>query len=199
VAGGHVVSVGSFTKILSPGMRLGWIETAPVLAHRIAQHGVLVSGGGTAAFTSEIVAEALASGEQDVFLEHLRATYRESCSAMCDALEAAKCFRFHRPQGGYFVWVELPDGVTSDVLFSLAAARGVAFLPGSRCAVGGDGDAGDGGGGGDGRDRSGGGDATLSCDRHVRLCFAYEPAARLTKGVELLAEAVADARRGALP
>lgn len=174
VSDGYVVSVGSFTKILSPGMRLGWIEAAPALAQRIAQDGVLVSGGGAAAFASEVVAEVLASGQQDAFLAHLRVAYRDGCDAICDALDAAKCFRFHRPQGGYFVWVQLPHGVTADALLPLAMARGVTFLPGSRCAV-----------------EDGGGTA---CDQYVRLCFAYEPVARIVKGVELLADAVAEAQ-----
>ena len=179
VSDGHVVSVGSFTKILSPGMRLGWIEAAPALAQRIAQDGVLVSGGGAAAFASEVVAEVLASGQQDAFLSQLRVAYRDGCDAICDALDTANCFRFHRPQGGYFVWIQLPHGVTSDALLPLAMTRGVTFLPGSRCAVG------DGGG--------------TACDQYVRLCFAYEPVARIVKGVELLADAVAEAQLALTP
>lgn len=169
---GVVISIASFTKILSPALRLGWIEAAPMVAHRIAQDGVIVSGGGTAAFASEIVVDVIMSGDQDLVLRELCSEYEKGCDALCGALEAADCFRFHRPCGGYFVWVELPDGVTATQLKPLALKRGVSFLPGDRCAI----------------------DETSTFDRNLRLCFAYEPLPRLRRGVELLAEAVAEAR-----
>jgi 2-aminoadipate transaminase len=174
VTTGVVVSVSSFTKILSPALRLGWIEAAPDLAHRIAQNGVLVSGGGAAAFTSEVVADVIRSGDQDVVLAQLCAEFATGCAALCDALEAAGCFTFHRPQGGYFVWVALPDGVTTEALVPHANKHGVTFLSGSRCGV-----------------------TTAdppAFNHHIRLCFAYETPERLKKGATLLAAAVADVK-----
>ena len=100
---GHVVSVGSFTKILSPGLRLGWLEAAPSLLARVAERGYLVSGGGVAPFVSEVVAEVLSSGAQNEVLDSLCADYAEKSSALVDALRAEGLFEVEAP----------PDGGTS--------------------------------------------------------------------------------------
>ena len=118
----------------------------------------------------------MAGGEQDKVLRVLREEYRLGCTALCDALDEQECFRFHRPSGGFFVWVRLPEGVTATALKPKAAERGVVFLPGGRCAV----------------DKA---DAAV-LDSYIRLCFAYEPVERLREGVKLLKTAVDDVLRG---
>ena len=163
---GHVVSVGSFTKILSPGLRLGWLEAAPSLLARVAERGYLVSGGGVAPFVSEVVAEVLSSGAQNEVLDSLCADYAAKSSALVDALHAEGLFEVEAPpDGGYFMWVKLPDGVSADALLPVAEAHGVVFLPGTRC----------------GYEAQFGG--------HARLCFAMEERDLLVEGAKRLGAA----------
>ena len=70
------VSVSSFSKILAPGVRVGWIEAAPPLLRAVADRGYVASGGCVAPFAAAVVAEAIANGDQDAFLDALVRRYR---------------------------------------------------------------------------------------------------------------------------
>jgi DNA-binding transcriptional MocR family regulator len=83
-----VVSASSFTKILAPGLRLGWLECDPSLATAIANRGYVVSGGCVAPFTAGVVAQAILSGDAAAWLTKLRRDYRESSAALARAVEA---------------------------------------------------------------------------------------------------------------
>eukprot|EP00927_Polykrikos_kofoidii_P017045 TRINITY_DN1773_c0_g1_i3.p1 TRINITY_DN1773_c0_g1~~TRINITY_DN1773_c0_g1_i3.p1 ORF type:complete len:382 (-),score=65.09 TRINITY_DN1773_c0_g1_i3:74-1219(-) len=166
---GYVISVGSFAKILAPGLRLGWLEAPPELLKQIATRGYMFSGGGLAPYVSQVVAELLDGGEQDAELRRLCATYAASASVLCEALRAEPAlFKFEAPKGGYFVWVQLPEGVDAEELLPLAEKNGVIFLPGSRCVC----------------------DSVEPYRRYVRLCFALEEPQALREGVVRLAKAV---------
>jgi DNA-binding transcriptional MocR family regulator len=113
-----VVSLGSFSKINSPGLRLGWCDAAAPQLLKLRADGVLGSGGSIAPLASGIAHSLLQLGSLQ---EHLHGTIRPSlehnCAALCDALEQhlpPGC-SFQRPQGGYFVWVKLPQQVRSGV------------------------------------------------------------------------------------
>jgi len=69
----HVFSVGSFSKILAPGLRLGWIQAAPSLLQKLADSGLVDSGGGLNPFTSNLVRIVLEQGWQDAHLADLKA------------------------------------------------------------------------------------------------------------------------------
>ncbi|MGB5986239.1 MAG: PLP-dependent aminotransferase family protein [Desulfobacterales bacterium] len=131
---GMVFSLGSFSKILSPGLRLGWIHAAPSLAARLADCGLLDSGGGMNPFTAGVVHEILAQGGLDTHLALLKQTYRARMSAMDQALktELGTLATFQPTQGGYFRWVELSETIDTHHLLSAARARGVAFQPGAK-------------------------------------------------------------------
>ncbi|CAE8600782.1 unnamed protein product [Polarella glacialis] len=176
---GHVVSIGSFTKILAPGLRLGWIEASGQLLSRIAKRGYIQSGGSVAPFASEIVSELLESGGQSEVLAQLRNDYSASQRAMCTALRAhPDCFSFEEPAGGFFIWCRLPEGVTTTGLLPIAERHGVVFLPGPMSAPGAP------------KERF---------ESHLRLCFAYEEADAICEGVERLAAAVAEAHQELRP
>jgi 2-aminoadipate transaminase len=105
----HVISLGSFSKILAPGLRLGWMQTHSSIIKRILASGMLDSGGGMNPFTSAVVRNVIESGGLEKNIEVLIQTYRMRVKAM-DEL-----FRQHLPQaeysaphGGYFFWVRLP-------------------------------------------------------------------------------------------
>jgi DNA-binding transcriptional MocR family regulator len=136
-ADGNVVSLGSFSKILAPGLRLGWIQAAPEPLARILASGALVSGGNFNHFTSHVVRQLLAGGELTALVVRLRASYAERAQAMDAALRKhlAGIARWTKPGGGYFFWLELPEGADAAAYEAGARAAGSGFLPGSACSV----------------------------------------------------------------
>lgn len=183
--GGHVIHTSSFTKIMAPGLRLGWLEAPVGVLRRLAQRAYLTSGGGVAPFTSMVVLEAIRSGGLDACVTRLVDTYRRRCGVLCDALHAhaaATGWQFRQPSGGYFLWVRLPDDVPAAALLAAAGERGVGVLDGARCC---------GAGGGADLPLTGG---VADTRQHVRLCFAFLEEAELREGVTRLAAALADAR-----
>lgn len=133
-AAGGVVALGSFSKILAPGLRLGWLQAGPELIARCVNCGLLDSGGGLNPFASGVVRSAITLGLLDLHLERLRAVYAARAAALCAALRRhlPPGAAFEAPQGGFFVWVKLPRGLDSGRLLAAAKARGVEFMPGPR-------------------------------------------------------------------
>jgi 2-aminoadipate transaminase len=130
--GGHfVVYAGTFSKILSPGIRLGWaVAPRPVLAklNLGAQAATLCPSS----FTQLFVAAYLESGHWEGYLAQLRDLYRHRRDVMLEALaaELPAEARWTHPQGGLFVWATLPDYLDTTDLLALALHRNVAFVPG---------------------------------------------------------------------
>ncbi len=108
-----VLSLGSFSKILAPGMRLGWIQTSPQLIERLARSGFINSGGCVNQFTSNIVREVMDLGLLDTHLEMLKDVYRLRLEAMDAALTEAfaEVMTWVCPQGGYFFWLKLDENI----------------------------------------------------------------------------------------
>lgn len=133
---GRVLSLGSFSKILGPGLRLGWVHAAEGLVERFSQHGALRSGGGLNPVVASIVEGVIESGGLDRNIDHLRGVLRARAGVLWGALrrQLPAC-AVAEPRGGYFVWVPLPPGVDANELLAKAEPHGVKFTPGSRCAV----------------------------------------------------------------
>lgn len=109
----RVVSLGSFSKILAPGMRLGWIQTSAKLRKQVEAGGYINSGGSVNHISSHIVRQAIDSGSLDSHIDVLRATYRRRLEAMDDALHHYfdGLATWTRPEGGYFFWVQFDESV----------------------------------------------------------------------------------------
>jgi 2-aminoadipate transaminase len=129
----HVISLSSFSKILAPGLRLGWIQAYPEIIRRLITCGLLDSGGGMNPFTSAIVRGVLESGDQERNIAKLTTTYTARLSAMDAALRRhLPNAEYTVPHGGYFFWVRLPGEVDTSVLQRKAQAFRVGFRPGVR-------------------------------------------------------------------
>lgn len=129
----RVLSLGSFSKICAPGLRLGWMQGAPALLDHVTNAGLVQSGGGLNPFTSGVIDSLIELGLADSGLDALKVVYAERSAVMCQALrDALPTASFVEPRGGYFVWVQLPPGTSARALLPTARAEGVTFHPGAR-------------------------------------------------------------------
>lgn len=126
----QIISVNSFSKILAPGLRLGWIQANNFVIKRLACSGVLESGGGMNPYTSALVRGLIASGELEKNITKLQREYDNRLQAMDGALrQHLPQAEYTLPQGGFFFWVHLP-GVNAAELRSIAQDSKVDFRQG---------------------------------------------------------------------
>ncbi|MCB0045836.1 MAG: PLP-dependent aminotransferase family protein [Caldilineaceae bacterium] len=131
---GHVLSIGSFSKILAPGLRLGWIQAAPEQIARVTNCGLVDSGGGMNPLAAALVRPLLENGGQNEYLTELRTTYAARVNALNAALarELGDRARWRRPEGGFFFWLELLPEYDTDALLDKARLQRVSFQPGPK-------------------------------------------------------------------
>lgn len=136
----RVLSLGSFSKILAPGLRLGWVQAGPRLLRRLVGCGLLDSGGGLNPFTSALVCSAIEMGLQQTQLATLVTTYTERKVALSRALKKylPDTVRMVEPDGGFFVWLVFPGGVDTEQMLPAARRKNVGYLPGSKFSSSGD-------------------------------------------------------------
>ncbi|MCZ2846875.1 aminotransferase-like domain-containing protein [Modestobacter sp. VKM Ac-2978] len=131
-ADGHVVHVGSFSKIAAPGLRLGWLRAPSRLlpALTVAKQAADLH---TSTIDQAAAAAWFGTADVETHLARLRSAYRRRRDAMVDALPAAlpAGSTWTEPDGGMFVWVRLPRGVDTAELLPRALAADVAFVPGA--------------------------------------------------------------------
>jgi 2-aminoadipate transaminase len=162
-----IFSVRTFSKILAPGLRVGWVDTVPEL------QPLLINAKQAMDTCTNLPAQRLVTGflAGGYLADHLstqRVEYRRRKHAMQDALAAELGDRAHwtDPEGGFFLWVTLADEVDTEALFEMALAEGVAYIPGN---------------------------AFSPADRFphsLRLCFASTPPDRIQEGIRRLRSAV---------
>ena len=127
------VYLGSFSKILAPGLRLGYLVAPPALYPKLLQ-AKQAADLHTPSFNQRVVAEVLKDGFIERHVPTIRALYKQQCEAMLAALDremAGLGLRWNRPVGGMFLWVQLPKGLKAIPLLAKAVEKGVAFVPGS--------------------------------------------------------------------
>jgi 2-aminoadipate transaminase len=127
-----VVHMGSFSKVLAPGLRVGYI-IAPELLHRKLVQAKQAADLHTPSFTQRIVHEVIKDGFLDEHIPVIRALYGEQCRVMLDALQQhfPAGVSWNQPAGGMFIWVKLPAHVDATALLEKAIAANIAFVPGA--------------------------------------------------------------------
>lgn len=167
---GLVIYLGTFSKILAAGLRLGWAVATPALTHKLV---LLKNDTGSSPFGQHIAETFARSGELRAHIDHLVAVYRDKCDLMIGALEEymPEGTRWSRPDGGFFVWLTLPAGIDSRALLEHGRSLGVDFLPGTACY-------------GDGRGTN-----------EVRLAFSFTRAEDIRPGIARLGQATLELLR----
>lgn len=131
---GSVIYLGSISKTLSPGLRLGWVCAAPEVIDRLT----LIKGGAdlhSSNLVQHIALRLAASGVEAENAATVRALYKERCAAMVEALRAqlGDAVSFDAPDGGMFLWLTLAEGLDTRELLKTALAHGVGYVPGAAC------------------------------------------------------------------
>ena len=165
--GQRAIVLGSFSKIVAPGMRLGWL-----IAPKEVMAKVIIAKQATdfhsSNFAQRVLHQYLISNPIDDHIARIQAGYAAQCRAMIGALERylPPGIQFTRPDGGMFVWVTLPSEADSLVILRDAIASKVSFLPGVPFFTDGDG------------------------KRYLRLSYSMCNEATIDEGVRRLAQVV---------
>ena len=130
---GCVISLGSFSKILSPGLRLGWVHASPDIIRRFVDSGVAASGGGLNHLAANLAHATLEMGLLQENVDALRRVYGQRHDDVADLLrtEFPDTVSFTPPGGGYFYWLTFNDDINTDALLPVAREAGVSYRPGT--------------------------------------------------------------------
>ena len=159
--GGHVIGLGTFAKLVAPGLRVGWVVAAPEIVARLA---ALKADGGSCPFTQRVLIEYCRGGRLEPDIRDRVRTYRAHRDVMAQAVrEHLPEASFELPDGGYYLWLRLPEPVDGDRLAVLAETHGVQVLPSSQFH------------------------ATPGPGNHVRLAYSYASPSEIVEGVRRLA------------
>ena len=172
---GYVLHLGTFSKLIAAGLRLGWLVADPPVFEKLVA-AKYASDLSSDALVQRAVHRLVVDGALDVHLEHARAAYRERRNALVSALQriSSSGITFDVPEGGFNLWLELPrDGPSSTELFLEAVRRGVAFVPGPFFFSA-------------GRD----GPASSAALRGLRLSYSAVAPPDIERGVHLLSDAL---------
>jgi 2-aminoadipate transaminase len=158
-----VVHIGTFSKGLFPGLRLGWI-VAPTAFIDTLGRSKLISDYHTSLLLQAAVLTFCERGHYDIHLERLAEIYRKKSRTLVAALERhfPDNVTWTRPEGGFAFWVTLPATLSVDAILSEAVADGVLFTPGEHFFAHGDG------------------------RRFLRLSISRVPVNRIDEGIERL-------------
>lgn len=167
--GDQVVSIGSFSKTLVPGLRLGWMVAAPDIIENCVNSGVMQMGGGSNPFAAQIVAEYCCAGAWEEHIKSLRTVYEKRCAVMLDALSRymPPDVKWTHPTGGFFLWIYLPEHIFAQDVKRNALEKGVSLAGGSGFFVNPD----------DGA-------------HNLRLAFSYALPQDIEKGIQILSDVI---------
>ena len=161
-----VVYLGSFSKILSPGLRVGYVLAPPAIREKLvlANESAILS---PATFAQMLVSEYLSISDWKGQINTYRKLYQEKRDAALEALEQyLPRVKTTRPSGGFFLWLTLPEGLNSKEMLPLAVNELVAYTPGTAFY-------------GDGRGAN-----------NIRVCFSHPTAENVKVGIKRLSNVI---------
>ena len=161
-----VIYLGSFSKILAPGFRVGYVLAPPAIKDKLvlAQESAILC---PSAFSQMMISEYLANSDWQGQIDTFRGVYRERKDAALGAMrEFLPKLHTTEPDGGFYLWVTLPDGVDSKAMLPLAVKELVAYTPGT--AFYGDG----------------------TGHNKLRVCYSYPTPERIRQGIQRLATVI---------
>jgi 2-aminoadipate transaminase len=163
--GQGVITIGTFSKIVATGLRVGWIHAEPEILDRITRMRFEM---GNSPLLHRMLLEYSQDGQLDKHIEEMRALYLRKLDTLCDALveHAEPYLTFKRPEGGFFLWVELAEGLDPVEVQATAIEEGVVFPAGYAFFP----------------DR-------VDTGRHLRLAFTWAQEDELREGAVRLARA----------
>jgi 2-aminoadipate transaminase len=163
----RTVYMGSFSKVLAPGLRLGYVIAPAALRAKLVQ-AKQATDLHTATLSQFAVFEVIKDGFLDTHIPTIRKLYRDQCEAMLAALKhhMPDGVRWNRPRGGMFLWAELPKGMDATAVLAKAVEQNVAFVPGAPFY------------------------AANPAIEALRLAFVTVPPPRIEEGVERLAAVI---------
>ncbi len=127
------IYLGSFSKVLAPGLRLGYVVAPKAIMPKLLQ-AKQAADLHSPSFNQRMVAEVLKDGFIDRHVPSIRALYKHQCEAMLDAMRQEMAdldVQWNSPDGGMFLWVRLPAEMSAIDLLPKAVDKGVAFVPGA--------------------------------------------------------------------
>jgi 2-aminoadipate transaminase len=161
-----VVYLGSFSKILSPGLRVGYVLAPPAIREKLvlANESAILS---PATFAQMLVSEYLSIADWQGQISTYRTLYREKRDSALSALaQYLPSIETTRPSGGFFLWLTLPEGLNSKEMLPLAVNELVAYTPGTAFY-------------GDGRGAD-----------NIRICFSHPTAENVAVGIKRLSNVI---------
>jgi 2-aminoadipate transaminase len=166
-----VLHVGTFSKILAPGVRLGWAAGPQAVVDRLKLFKLEGSSG---PFMTRLVERYCADGRLDTHIAELNAAYRRKRDLMLDTIrqEWPDDVITPKPHGGFFIWAQLPEGLSARQIAKAAEGHGVAFVPGTGFYANGQG------------------------DNRMRLAFSYQSEANIVAGITRIGQAIRAVRGG---
>ena len=170
--GRRVLRIGSFSKILAPGVRMGWLMGPEGLIERLIGSGLRCMGGGANPLVANILAAYCQQGLLEPHIEHLRRIYRERRDVALEALGAhmPAGTGWTEPGGGFFIWLTLAGSLHASQVAQQARETGLLIPVGDPFFV----------------------EAPVS--QHLRLAFSYVAPEKIREGIEKLGDVLRAAR-----
>ncbi len=175
--GKQVLSIGSFSKTLAPGLRLGWLVGSGEAIERCINCGTTQMGGGANPFIADIVAEYCQRGYWVQHSEHIRSLYKMRRDVALSALRQymPADVRWTQPAGGFFIWLSLPRTVFAQEVKRLALQEGVLVAAGGGFFVN-----------------------PADGEHHLRLAYSCAVPGDIEKGIRILAQVIERLMRAAI-
>lgn len=157
----YVIYLGSFSKTIGGGVRLGWLLALPEIIDKLNQ----IKHTGTTSFTSEIVSEYITLPEYIRGIERIQSLYCEKRNAVINSLNKNNLskYLFSKPTGGFYIWLKVPDNINTETFVRECQNLGVYILAGNYFS------------------------SNPQMKQFYRISYSFESVDRIEKGVSLIA------------